>query len=203
MTTGGVMFSNVALKEYGIQKFNSGHPALDILSRSIKRDVGKIEGDSIIDTDTEAAIALWIASPVKIQTLPQNELGAKRLCFDLLTKMAENPAAAVKYQQAITMVLKEAKEKYGVNVSHDDVTTFYATTMQKKIYAMPLGEPLTPTEQNKAKELLLAYMVKPTNANAQAFRDFKDKISYSNSDKAKVLVNFMVSVSSRLSRILA
>lgn len=204
MTTGGVMFSSISLQEWGINKYYSGHPKLDDIDVDVQLKVAKIEGDKDdVDTDLEASIVLWIASPVKIQSLPQNELGAKRLCFDLLTKMAENPVAAVKYKQGIALVLKEAKEKYGVNVSHDDVTTFYATTMQKKIYAMPLGEPLTDDEQKKAKELLLAYMVKPTTANAKAFRRFKHELGLDSPYKAGAIVAFVEKISPKVNNRLA
>lgn len=198
MTTGGVMFSNVALKEYGINTYKVSESKILSLPLKIQMDVGNIEGNIGIDTETEAAIALWIASPVKIQSLPQNELGAKRLCFDLLTKIAENPAAAVKYKQGITLVMKEAKEKYGVTLSLKDITDFYAETMRKKVYALPLGEPLTDDEQAKAKELLLAYMLNPTSKNAWAFKNFKNNLGSYNVEKSITLMDFVKKISSKV-----
>ena len=89
---GGVMFSSKALKEWGVEKYYVGHPKLDDVDLKIDDKVGKIEEDKdITDTEPEAAIALWLESPQQIETLPRNELGVKRLCFDLYVRMAEFP----------------------------------------------------------------------------------------------------------------
>ena len=199
---GGVMFSSKALKEWGIERFEPGSPVLDILSRSVKRVIGRLEEDSTIDTEPEAAIALWLESPQQIETLPRNELGVKRLCFDLYVRMAEFPDKKKSYLKAVNLVLKMAKEKHGVSVKLTDARKFYEEAIREKIYATPLGEPLTVEEQKKVKELLLAYMLEPGERNAWTFRNFKDEISYSNTDKAKVIVNYMFKISYKLSRVI-
>lgn len=199
---GGVMFSSKALKEWGIERFEPGSPVLDILSRSVKRVIGRLEEDSITDTEPEAAIALWLESPQQIETLPRNELGVKRLCFDLYVRMAEFPDKKKSYLNAVNLVLKMAKEKHGVSVKLSEARKFYEETIREKIYATPLGEPLTVEEQKKVKELLLAYMLEPGKERGKACYEYNDSIAYKDTRKIKEIINYYVSISNKLTRVI-
>jgi len=197
---GGVMFSSKALKEWGITSFEAGDPELDIIDRKTEKNVGKIEGGRFIDTEPEAAIALWLESPQQIETLPRNELGVKRLCFDLYVRMAEYPEKKKNYLSAINLVLKMAKEKHGVSVKLSEARKFYEEAIKEKIYATPLGEPLTVEEQKKVKELLLAYMIEPTKKNAIKNRDYRYKIALENEEyeKAGIVIAFAGKISDQI-----
>jgi len=201
---GGVMFSSKALKEWGVEKYYVGHPKLDDVDLKIDDKVGKIEEDKdITDTEPEAAIALWLESPQQIETLPRNELGVKRLCFDLFVRMAEFPDKKKSYLKAVNLVLKMAKEKHGVSVKLSEARKFYEEAIKEKIYATPLGEPLTVEEQKEVKELLLAYMLEPTKANAKAFKDFKKGLGAKDPEKAGATVEFVEKISSEVTNVLA
>lgn len=195
---GGVMFSNVALKEYGVMNFSMSHPRIVELPLMTKVNVGKIEGEAGIDTEPEAAIALWLESPQQIETLPRNELGVKRLCFDLYVRMAEFPDKKKSYLKAVNLVLKMAKEKHQVSVTLSDARKFYEEAIKEKIYATPLGAPLTADEQKKVKELLLAYMIQPGKKTQNSFLDFSESIIYRNLKKADVIANFAYNISPEL-----
>jgi len=195
---GGVMFSSKALKEWGIERFEPGSPVLDILSRSVKRVIGRLEEDSTIDTEPEAAIALWLESPQQIETLPRNELGVKRLCFDLYVRMAEFPDKKKSYLKAVNLVLKMAKEKHGIPVKLSEARKFYEEAIREKIYATPLGAPLTVEEQKKVKELLLAYMLEPGEKTQRAFLDYTRPLCHRNHQNAVVLGDFVYGISIKL-----
>jgi len=202
---GGVMFSSKALKEWGVEKFYPDHAILDTIDDwDMQISVAKIEeNDSSLETELEVAIALWLGSPQQIETLPRNELGVKRLCFDLFVRMAEFPDKKKSYLKAVNLVLKMAKEKHGVSVKLSEARKFYEEAIKEKIYATPLGEPLTVEEQKKVKELLLAYMLEPTKANAKAFKDFKKGLGAKDPEKAGATVEFVEKISSEVTNVLA
>ena len=196
---GGVMFSSKALKEWGVEKYYVGHPKLDDVDLKIDDKVGKIEEDKdITDTEPEAAIALWLESPQQIETLPRNELGVKRLCFDLFVRMAEFPDKKKSYLKAVNLVLKMAKEKHGVSVKLSEARKFYEEAIKEKIYATPLGEPLTVEEQKKVKELLLAYMLEPGERNRWAFKDYKNNLGSYNLEKSIAMMTFLKIISGKI-----
>lgn len=193
---------NNILKNYGFKNgvFKRSANPVNKLDFNAQMKYGALEKTVTIDTPAEFLTAAYY-SPIKIsykaQTainseLPKGKTGAMRLASMWLTKMAENPEKAAKYKKALDIIMK----KSGVNKYQ--IAKYYAKSMERKIYAMPLGEPLTPTEQNKVKNLLLAYMVKPTKANARAFKSYKFKLGMNLAEKSGTITAFVKKVSPKV-----
>ncbi len=203
-----LMNVNRILKSCGFDKglFKNTNKIVDKVDMTDSYNICTLDKDSdTIDTKAEFLTAAYDninilprkAQRIINRELPKGKTGAMRLASLWLQKKAENPEKAARYNKALNIIMK----KTGVNKYQ--ISRFYAKSMKRKIYAMPLGEPLTPTEQKKAKTLLLDYMVKPTRANARAFRDYKSFLSYGVPKKGDVLAAFVDKLSSGISLQLA
>jgi len=127
--------------------------------------------------------------------LPEGKTGALRLAAMWFFKIAEYPENREKYMNAVNLVLKMAKEKHGVSVKLSDARKFYEEAIKEKIYATPLGEPLTVEEQKKVKELLLAYMIEPGKKTQRAFTDYKDYLNSYDVKKGVAMITFVKRIS--------
>jgi len=192
---------NKILSACKIQKFSTDNDTVQEINFSDNSNIRTIEGNkTTIDTQEEFLTAAYYnikilpgeAQKVISAELPAGKEGALRLSAMWLTKLAENPENGLQYNKAIDLIIEKS------SIDRESISNYYARSMQKKIYAMPLGEPLTDDEQKKAKELLLAYMVKPTTANAKAFKTFKFNLGISSPTKAVVISAFVKQVSEKV-----
>jgi hypothetical protein len=208
-----LMNVNNVLRNYGFENgvFNSVGKPVKKIDPMTEIEYGSIEDKSNIDTPEEFITAVYY-SPIKIdqkaqaaidRELPKGKTGALRLAAMWYFKIAEYPENREKYMSAINLVLKMAKEKHQVSVTLSDARKFYEEAIKEKIYATPLGAPLTADEQKKVKELLLAYMLEPGERTQRAFTDYKDTLNSRDVTKGSALITFVKKISARVNAQLA
>jgi len=198
------------LSAYGFKsgEFNTSDKIIELVSFNDcnEKRILDIDGDSgFADSSEELITQAWIC-PVKIpinsqsivdKEFPKNELGAKRLCALWLKKTAEYPENRTKYMNATAIVKDKAKEQYGAEISDESIREYYAEAMRKKIYGTPI-KLLTKDEQEKVRELLLAYFIDPSEKQGLKFKDFSYSIGIYNPKKGGIIAKFVGSISSEL-----
>jgi len=191
--------------EFKNGEFNTSNKFVSEVMVDDETTIGVIENDTIIDSSEEFVTAAFF-SQVKIpknsqsivdKEFPKNELGAKRLCALWLKKTAEYPENRTKYMNAIAIVKEKAKEQYGAEISDESIREYYAEAMRKKIYGTPI-KLLTKDEQEKVRELLLAYFIDPSEKQGLKFKDFSYSIGIYNPKKGGIIAKFVGSISSEL-----
>lgn len=208
MTEVRLMDMNRIMSAYGFKGgvFNVGNPILSELDSSAEKQFGSIEGDLTLVDNQEEFASYVLFKDLKIsynlqkvvdQELPKGEEGAKRLCSIWLKKVAEYPENSKQYWDAIAIVKQKANEKYGVILTDEQITTYYAESMKTKIYGTPI-QLLTKEEQNQVKELLLDYFLNPTKDNATKFREYSKSVYAFNAKKSGEIVAFIARVSPSL-----
>ena len=114
-----------------------------------------------------------------------------------LLKTAEYPENAGKYRDAIGIIKQKAGEKYGVQLTDSEIRTYYADAIKKKVYETPIRL-LTKDEQDRVRELLMAYLLEPTEKNAYNFRNFVQGIRGFEPKKGGEIVAFVEKISPEL-----
>ena len=165
-----------------------------------------IDGDRGFADSPEEFITAVYFTPVTINAgaqkivdseLPRNKEGALRLCSMWLLKTAEYPENAGKYRDAIGIIKQKAGEKFGVQLTDSEIRTYYADAIKKKVYETPIRL-LAKDEQDRVRELLMAYLLEPTEKNAYNFRNFVQGIRGFEPKKGGEIVAFVEKISPEL-----